>query len=352
MYQRNFRVTRQTAKNTDPTVLSCYAAYPDSEPRFIVQFIHGISEKKERYAYVMEHITKSGGIALIHDLRGHGESAASYDGLGYFGDFGYDYRTLCEDIDIVLAAMSVPHDPNEENPLITIDTRKEFVFPDLPRYLYGFSMGSLIAGIYAAKTPETLAGLMLGGLPRHQRLAPVALVGLGILELIFGEQHKSFIMNKLAFTSYNRKFKPEPEADGRFMWLSNDIENRILFADDPICAHKKTLNAFTCLVRLVRDFYRPSSWNMPRRDLPVYIMAGEFDPVLAGDKNALYTRKFLNDIGFNNVRITMYRGMRHEILRDFGREQVFYDIISFIESTIDAENDRLSGISAKLQPVL
>lgn len=47
----------------------------------------------------------------------------------------------------------------------------------------------------------------------------------------------------------------------------------------------------------------------------------------------------------------MYRGMRHEILRDIGRESVFADIIAFIDGKIGNENDRLGQIRAEYEPM-
>lgn len=93
--------------------------------------------------------------------------------------------------------------------------------------------------------------------------------------MISGEKHKPKLLNKIAFTAHNRKLTQESESDGQFMWLSNDIENRLGFCSDHVCNHPKTVNVYLNLLRLVRDFYRPSSWEMTRRDLPIYIMAGD-----------------------------------------------------------------------------
>lgn len=61
-----------------------------------------------------------------------------------------------KDIDMVLAAITVLPSREEDEPLITIDTKSDMEFPGLPRYMYGFSMGALIAGIYAFRTPKLL----------------------------------------------------------------------------------------------------------------------------------------------------------------------------------------------------
>ena len=45
---------------------------PETEPRFVLQIVHGIAERAERYLPLLSYIASCGGIAVIHDLRGHG----------------------------------------------------------------------------------------------------------------------------------------------------------------------------------------------------------------------------------------------------------------------------------------
>ncbi len=82
---------------------------------------------------------------------------------------------------------------------------------------------------------------------------------------------------------------------------------------------------------------------MDRRDLPVYVIAGELDPVAGGSKWMADSIKFLEDMGYTNIKSKLYEGFRHEIFMDTGREVPFADVAGFIEETIDKEQDRLSA---------
>lgn len=337
MTKREYFVKRQDSKKSSPTALSVMRCTPDSPPRFIVQIIHGISERKERYAELLEIIAQSGGTAVIHDLRGHGNSVKSRGELGYFGDFGANYDILCDDIDAVFASLA--ENPENGGFLENITPNGD-TYPAIPRFLLGFSMGALIASIYTSRRAERVSGVILSGLPHREPLISFGLAGLNLLSLIGGETWKPKFLNKYAFSRYNRHFWREPDSDGQFLWLSNDLENRRNFANDPICNHPKTVNAYENLLRLVRDTYRPSSWDMPCPNLPILITAGEFDPIAGGDKAVLWGAKFLSDMGFTNVKTTMYRGMRHEIYFDFGKEVPTGDVVAFCEGNL-AESSKV-----------
>ena len=210
----------------------------------------------------------------------------------------------------------------------------------LPRYLFGFSMGALIAGLYAAESSAELAGLILSGLPRRQPLVSLGIAGMEILTLFCGERARPLWFHNRAFRNYNRNFMPEPESDGQFLWLSNDIGNREAFRDDPLCNRPNSLGMYRTMMKFVRDLYRPASWNLDRRDLPLLLAAGEYDPVTGGAKWRKDSAKFLADMGYTDIRTKVYPGLRHEIYHDTGREVPFADVIGFIDETIAADNAR------------
>ncbi len=307
---------------------------PDTALRFAVQIVHGIAERVERYLPLLEYIASCGGVAVIHDLRGHGRSVPNPRLLGHCGDLYHTYRT---DLDAVY--YSINENP-AEGEVITPRLPEDYEISALPRYLLGFSMGSLIAGLYAAESSADLAGLILTGLPHREPFVSFGILGLNVLTLFGGERAKPQWFHKRAFTRYNRNFTPEPESDGQFLWLSNDLSNRETFITDPVCNRPNSLGTYITLLKLLRDLYRPASWNMDRRDLPIFITSGEFDPVAGGEKWGKDGVKFLEDMGYTDVRTKIYEGFRHEIYMDTGRELPYADVLAFIDETIEADNAR------------
>lgn len=341
MKHLEYFVKRQDSKKSVPVALSVLCVKPDVPPRFIVQILHGISDRKERWLPLMTAIAEAGGMAVIHDLRGHGNTVRSPLELGYYGDFGYHYETLCGDIDAVFASLA--SDPAGGELLEHISPEMSDC-PAIPRYLLGFSMGALMASVYASRRTENLAGVILSGMPHKEALVSLKLFRMHLLAITVGEDAKPKQPERSVQRRFNRNFQPEPHTNRQFLWLSNDPGNRMAFIRDPLCNHRKTVNAYENFLRLLRDTYKPAVWDIPRRELPILVMAGEFDPVAGGDRRVLSGVKFLTDIGFTSVDTLMYRGMRHEIFRDIGRETPFEDVISFCEDHLDAENTRLQAI--------
>lgn len=328
--------------------LSVLRVSPDGTPKYVLQLVHGISEHKERYLPMMEYMAQRGVQTVLHDLPGHGTTAPSMAQLGILNNPGHDYEFLRMGIDGVFASLACEDIP--EDGTVRVHASDPDCLPQIPRFLLGHSMGSLIAGLYTARRADSLDGLILTGLPFRHRAASLGVLGMTLLEGIHGEEAKPKWVNKLAFAAYNRQFEPEPESDGQFLWLSCDIENRYAFLADPYCNYDKAICTYTNLLRMTRDFHRSSTWDMPRRDLPVLILAGEKDPVAGGDKKILASRKFLRDIGFLHVSARMYRGLRHEILMDWCREQVYSDVLRFCEKHLDAAVRRREALRAEYEP--
>ncbi|MGN1409218.1 MAG: alpha/beta fold hydrolase [Eubacteriales bacterium] len=343
MIQKAYYINVKNKKDTKRIAVSC--AMPEN-PRFIVQLLHGVSERYTRYSELMWYIAENGGIAVMHDGRGHGLTAGDGE-LGFPGEYYGSDEVLFDDIDAVCASVFLGDAGMNECMESEIDVRGGLPEVTLPRYLFGFSMGAMQAALYAGRNSEKLSGCILAGLPKHEPFVSPALFGLRLLSLITGEDYFSASLNKTAFTRYNRGFTPEPESDGSFLWLSRDIINRIAFSADPLCFHKNPIILYEYLLRLVRDVYRPSSYGAKRRDMPILLMAGEQDPVSGGDKNVLYAEKFLGDIGFKNVKSLMYKNMRHEIFYDFDREQPMNDLISFVYESLDSEEERMNKIKGE-----
>ena len=58
-----------------------------------------------------------------------------------------------------------------------------------------------------------------------------------------------------------------------------------------------TLNGFQNLFILMRDIYTKKGWKIQNRDLPIFFIAGEDDPVIINKKAWQKSQKFLKEIG-------------------------------------------------------
>ncbi|WP_286078086.1 alpha/beta fold hydrolase, partial [Thomasclavelia cocleata] len=126
-----------------------------ADPKGIVQIAHGMCEYKERYLDFINNLNQNGYIVIIHDHRGHGKSVLNENDLGYFYNDGAS--AIVEDIYLLSKY---------------IKNR----FNDLPLYLLGHSMGSLIVRNYIQKYDYEIDGLIICGSPSYNKLTKVGKV--------------------------------------------------------------------------------------------------------------------------------------------------------------------------------
>jgi alpha-beta hydrolase superfamily lysophospholipase len=114
------------------------------KPIGIIEFVHGMCEKRQRYEKTMSYFSNKGFICAIADIKGHGENILTPDDLGYFGDKGY--KGLVDDV----------YD-------FTLFLKREY--PNLPLVLIGHSMGSLIVRAFLKKHSRDIDAVVLSGSP-------------------------------------------------------------------------------------------------------------------------------------------------------------------------------------------
>lgn len=107
----------------------------DVAPRAVVVIHHGLADHSARYAELAQRLVRAGHAVWAFDMRGHGRSAGR--------------RITLDGIDRPLADLRA---------FLELVRAQE---PGLPLFLYGHSMGGLIACLHAIERGPDLAGLVL-----------------------------------------------------------------------------------------------------------------------------------------------------------------------------------------------
>lgn len=301
-----------TADNLKISVLTSEPA-TDVTPKAIVQIVHGMCEHKERYLPFMQYLNTRGYICIVHDHRGHGKSIRSTDDLGYFYDGGY--TAMIDDAHAV-TAWAKQH------------------FPRLPLYLFGHSMGSMVVRAYTKRYDSELSGLIVCGSPSYNA---GSIAGRGVaklLSLLRGSHHRSAFIQKLAFGHYNQKFGQVQSPNA---WICSDPEIVAWYDANPLCNFTFTVNGFDNLFALMRDAYSPKQWTMAQPQLPVLFVSGADDPCLISPAKFDQAVSLMRQVGYEHVTSKLYAGMRHEILNEQGKEQVWRDIADTIDTWHNAD---------------
>ena len=291
----------------DNLPLSVAVFEPEGEVKGVVQFAHGMAEHKERYFGFMEYLAEAGYATIINDHRGHGSSVLSPDDLGYFYDETTTYITK---------------DVHQLTEYI-----KERI-PGVPVYLFGHSMGSIVAREYLKHYDKDVDKVVLCGAPGSNPVAGVAKFLIKMQTKKHGNRYRSPLMYNLSVGGYA---KAVPGAETECDWLSVNKENVAAYIKDPLCGFKFTLNGYKNLIGLLAAIFDNYGWKVANKNIPIHFIAGSADPVIGKESQWLASQNFLLKLGYNNVTGKLYEGLRHEILLEDSKEEVYKDIVEFLE---------------------
>ena len=68
-----------------------------------------------------------------------------------------------------------------------------------------------------------------------------------------------------------------------------------------------------------------------QKQLPVLFLSGALDPVGSQGKGVQKTAEAFRRAGMEDVTVKLYASMRHEPLNEVGREQVYGDILAWLQ---------------------
>ena len=264
----------------DDLNLSVSIIEPKGEAKGIVQISHGMAEHKERYYDFIKYLSENGYICVIHDHRGHGASVKDEKDLGYF---------YSENIDFIV------------DDLYKITKYIKNKYPNLKVTLFSHSMGTLVARNYLKKYDNEINKIILCGPPTKNSLSTVGIIIAKILNLFYKKNTPNKILNNMTFGNYNKKEKLE---NG---WISENIENVKKYNEDKLCGYIFTTNGFINLYKLMKKAFNKKDWKLKNKELKLYVIAGENDPVIQNKIKFESLVKFLKEIGYRNVKSKLYK---------------------------------------------
>ncbi len=286
---------------------------PACEPKGIIQLVHGFGEHSRRYFHMIVAFMDAGFIVAADDHVGHGKTAVVNNSWGDWGDKG-------------------PHTMMEDEHSLTELVRK--MYPGLPVFLFGHSMGSFIARDYIAKYGEELQGVTLCGTCGAFASVPKTLKALQkAVDAGKGDESDPKFTAMLFGFMFSRLEEPVKLGNEWIChspWVQND------HAADPFDAFTRPTNNRSMLYFLeMKDCIVGREWaeKIPAA-LPIYNIAGDQDPVGNWGEGVYQTSNLLAETG-HKVKTKLYPGYRHEIHNyDEIKAEVEKGIIDFFMSCL------------------
>ena len=280
----------------------------EGQPKAVVQFVHGMAEHIDRYDAPAKALNQASFIVVGHTHLGHGQNAAV---KGYFADKD-GWAALIEDTN-------------------ALRRETQAQYPDLPYFLLGHSMGSFVARTYCLKYEEGLAGAIFSGTGQIGKVIVTARSAIAANQCFFVvEQNHCILQHHMNFSANNKKVEnPKTDSD----WLTRDAEQVALYKADPLCGFPFTARAYADMFSGLRRLY-PEHLSAMKQDIPVLLFAGDHDPVGSNGQGVRQVYEEIKAAGVQDVTLKLYEGGRHEMLNEINREEVYADLIGWLNSKL------------------
>ena len=281
------------------------------ELRGIVQISHGMCEYFTRYTSFAKYLCSLGFIVCGNDHLGHGSSVPPSGSLGFFGHHN-GWNILIKNI-------------------TTLTDRVRKQWPDLPYFLLGHSMGSMIVRLYLTRYGDKIDGCILSGSPASYAMTGVGIQLANSVIRSHGPMYRSGMLNHLVFGKFNSRIE---NCETPFDWLTRDRSVVSLFQSDAKCNFIFTASGFRDLLFLEQKCNRMSNIRKTPHNLPVLFLSGDADPVGNYGNGVKKIAAAYRAAGCRNIDVIFYKGGRHEILNELNKTEVYGDISRWLEKQL------------------
>ena len=253
---------------------------PDSDAKGILIISHGIAEHSGRYAYAAEHFVNASYAVYALDHRGHGRSGGLKVHVDSFSDYVTDLRIFAEHV--------------------------RTSTPALPTFVFGHSMGSLIALLYSFEYGDELSGLITTG--TALKMNGINSLTHGLIDLF------SFFLPKAPLVPpiQLKKLSRDPKT------LSDNMKDNLVY------------HGFF-RVRQISELLRAAKAcidQLPLLEVDYLALHGGDDSLA----NPVAIEIIESRSGAKDTTTKIYEGLFHELVNEPEKDQVLADMVGWIDS--------------------
>ncbi len=259
-----------------------YQRWRPEDPKAAIALAHGLGEHSGRYGNMLACVGPQGYAVYGLDLRGHGRSEGQRGHVERFGDYIADYGRL---VGLMRA---------EE--------------PELPVFLYGHSVGGLIALRYAMDFPQGLAGVIGSG-PALRRRFDAPLPKLLLARLL-----------SLLWPTFSLRSGLPAEQ------LSHDPQVVAAYRADPLVHDLVTPRLYTEVTSAGEQALADAS----KLKAPCLLLQAGDDGLV----DPRTTRQFYDRLTVQDKTLHIYEGFRHEGHNEPDRGRWLGDMVAWLDAHV------------------
>lgn len=307
MVQQKHFTYASTVRGIDVTG---YTWEPEQEsPRAVLVISHGMSENMARYDDFANFMAQQGIFVAGKDHLGHGATAQSSEGLGYFGPVEYD-NIQNADFHKLVHLVRAMH-------------------PKTPLFILGHSMGSFLVREYITEHGEDLNGAIVCGSGDMNNISvSFGRMLVDFMSLFKGQTFRSRFVQKMMFGKFNSHI-PNPRTP--MDWLTRDthvVDEYMRQRDNGFIF---TLNGFMHMLLNISRVSQKQTFEKTPESLPILLIGGGEDPLGDWGRALPKLGKKYRAAGVGDVEVKLYPNDRHEVLNELDRDQVYADILEWMD---------------------
>ncbi|MFB5189338.1 alpha/beta hydrolase [Alicyclobacillus fastidiosus] len=304
----------RTAYTVAPNVVLQGRSWGSDESRSargVVLILHGMGDHIGRYDSFATFLAAAGFLVHGYDQRGHGLTGERMKSRGHLGEDGFEQ--LVRDAHHVIQTL-------------------RHSSPDLPVVVVGHSMGSFVAQSFLTQYGRSIDACILCGSngPEGTMLHLAKWLARRTSNL-HGPTSTSRLLTRLTFGAYNRAFRPN-RTD--FDWLSSDPQEVDLYLRDPHCGFSLSSASMYDMFTTLQNVHRPDRLRQIPNNLPIFIIAGEKDPLSHFGRGIRRLAALYEKHGMTNVTYKLYPDARHELLHEINRVEVCRDVLAWLHANV------------------
>lgn len=281
---------------------------PENKVLGVLQIVHGVTEHIMRYEELASFLTDKGIAVVGIDLLGHGMSTNNGNKKMYFGGIG-SWQYVINDINTCLEQV------------------KE-VYGNVPYTMLGFSLGSFLARTYMIDNPGKVdGGILVGtGMTSNMEISLANMVVKSETKK-YGDKNATDKIRDLTFGTYNKKFKPNRT---EYDWLCKSEAMLDNYINDPLRGGTMSVGLFREMLSGMKYTGDKNNIKRMNKTKPILFLSGTKDAVGNFGKGVNKAYLTFKDLGIEDVSIKMYEDLRHDILHEDSRLDIYKDIYNWL----------------------
>lgn len=198
----------------------------------------------------------------------------------------------------------------------------------LPTYLFSHSMGSFMTQDYIQRFSTHVDKVVICGTngPNAKALFKLGSLISKVVTTKKKREKKAKLLEKLSLGAYVKAVKHrKTNCD----WLSYNEANVHKYIEDPKCGGGSTNGFYYEFLKGNARLFKKKFLAKISPDIHLFLIAGQEDPVGANGKGPTKLAALYKKLGVKDVNLKIYQHMRHEILNEDKKQEVYDDILAF-----------------------